>query len=99
MTLRPGKNSVTLGEHICTNILSRENSYGFVQDSLNALTDEAMNVPMAEDPDEKDFEDLVNRMGMIEQGRCTPEIQLQILNTVYTYSMNAPYLYSFEIHT
>ena len=83
MTLRPGKNIVTLGAHICTNILSRKNSYGFVQDSLNALTDEAMNVPMAEEPDEKDFEDLVNRIGMIEQGRCTQVIQLQIMNTVY----------------
>ena len=46
-------------------------AYSLLQDSLNELTDEAMNGPMVEDPDGKDFEDLIKRMGMVEQERCT----------------------------
>ena len=42
-----------------------------LQDSLNELTNEAMHGPMPEDPDGNDFEDIIKRMGMVEQERCT----------------------------
>ena len=53
------------------NDITHDLSQTLLQDSLNELTEEAMNGPLAEDPDEKDFEDLVKRMGMVEQEICT----------------------------
>ena len=63
------------------------------QDSLNELSNEAMNCPMAEDPDCKDFEDLVKRMGMVEQGWCT-----NALASRFRTALHSKTLFSSNVH-